>query len=74
MNGSIGSNKWRRRKYEDRDYILFDPFEGDRDVDVRARTVKIVTIRKEHPCGGNSRHEWHILPVGHTCSLRESGR
>lgn len=39
-------------KYPEHDYICFDPFEGDRDVDVRCRTVKLVRARGEHPC-------WH---------------
>jgi hypothetical protein len=36
--------------FPDQDYIAFDPCEGDRDVDVRLRTVKLVVARKEHSC------------------------
>lgn len=36
--------------YADTEYIRYDPFDGDRDVDVRARTVAIVTTRKPHKC------------------------
>lgn len=48
----------------DSQYIRFDPFEGDRDVDVKERTVKVVMTRSEHPCSGNRADELHILPVG----------
>lgn len=37
-------------KYSDEQYIEHDPFAGDRDVDVRCRTVKIVKIRKPQEC------------------------
>ncbi len=37
-------------RYQDADYIQFDPCEGDRDVNIRARTVKLVVARKEHAC------------------------
>ena len=66
----------------DEDYLRFDPFEGDRDVDVSCQSVKIVTARKEHPCwlglspdskphtikpGGRARYE-HALFEGEWCS------
>jgi hypothetical protein len=37
-------------KYKKQDYINFNPFDGDRDVDIRCRTVSIVKTRKEHVC------------------------
>lgn len=37
-------------RYTDQQYIDHDPFAGDRDVDVRARNVKIVTTRKPQIC------------------------
>ena len=37
-------------KYTDQQYIDHDPFAGDRDVDYRCRSVKIVTIRKPRFC------------------------
>lgn len=37
-------------KFSTRQYTRFDPFEGERDIDIRARTVALVTVRKEHPC------------------------
>lgn len=39
--------------YTDADYLRWDPFDGaNRDVDIRARTVKIVTTRSPHRCVG----------------------
>jgi hypothetical protein len=34
----------------DQDYLRFDPFEGDRDVDIKCHTTKMVTVRKPHVC------------------------
>jgi hypothetical protein len=34
----------------ERDYLAYDPFDGDRDVDIRCRTVKLVRARKEYQC------------------------
>lgn len=31
-------------------YINYDPFEGDRDVEISLRSVKIVTTRKQQQC------------------------
>lgn len=31
-------------------YLRFDPFDGERDVDIRCRKVRIVTTRKPHKC------------------------
>lgn len=36
--------------FPDREYIRWNPFDGDRDVVFKMRTVAIVTVRKEHPC------------------------
>lgn len=36
--------------FPDRTYILYDPCEGDRDVDIRMQKVSMVTVRKPHPC------------------------
>lgn len=33
-------------------YLRYDPFEGERDVDIRCRTVKLVTVRKPQKCHG----------------------
>ena len=37
---------------EDEDYLRYDPFDGDRDVEIRCRTVKLVTLRKPQKCQG----------------------
>lgn len=36
--------------YTDADFADFDPFDGERDVDIKCRTVKVVTTRKQHKC------------------------
>lgn len=33
----------------DSEYLRFDPFQGD-EADIRCRSVKLVRVRKEHPC------------------------
>lgn len=40
--------------FPESDYLSFDPFDGDRDVDVKCRTVKLVRARTEHPCFGGA--------------------
>lgn len=50
-------------KYTDETYLRYDPFEGDRDVKVTARTVKIVTTRKSQRCANPDDGKLHdILP------------
>ena len=51
--------------YSDRQYISFDPFEGDRDVDVRERKVAVVKVRKPHTC---------ISPTGSTHPIEPGER
>jgi hypothetical protein len=55
-----------RPKFSDEDYIAFDPCEGDRDVDIKCRTVKLVVARKEHPCflGEGSYGDGHTIKPG----------
>ena len=56
-------------KFPDDDYIRFDPCEGDRDVDIRLREVKLVKARKEHVCfmGADPRHgDQHTIKPGET--------
>lgn len=51
--------------YTDVDRLRWDPFDGDRDVDIRARTVKIVTTRKPAQClGWDGRDTAHAMPAG----------
>ena len=48
----------------DADYLRYDPFDGDRDVDIRCRTVKIVTVRKAQKCHGlNYQTHGHVIQV-----------
>lgn len=51
-------------KFPDSEYIRFDPFEGDRDIRIECRTVKIVTTRKEHRCHSLSLDGMHDMPPG----------
>lgn len=53
-------------KYTDDQYKRFDQFEGDRDVNVKCRTVAIVKVRKEHVCSESLApgHEPHTIKVG----------
>lgn len=53
-------------RYPERDYIAFDPFEGDRDVDVRMRTVKLVRARVDYSCwyGQSGDREPHTIKAG----------
>lgn len=50
-------------KYSEKEYIGTDVFDGaDRDVEVKCRSVKIVTARRAHPCAfslipGRRRHD-----------------
>ena len=37
-------------KYSESDYVNYDPFDGDRDVDIRCQTVKLVKARVDHIC------------------------
>ena len=49
--------------YPAEEYVRYDPFEGDRDVDIRARTVKVVTTAKPHQCYGSD-GKMHPIPAG----------
>lgn len=53
-------------KFTAEEYIHFDPFEGDRDVDIRVRTVKLVKCRKPHAChdGGAPHKTPHNIQPG----------
>jgi hypothetical protein len=45
-------------------YVRFNPFADDRDVDIRCRTVKMVTTRKEQSCFSPSTGKQHKIPPG----------
>lgn len=52
-------------KHAEDDYLRFDPFEGDRDVDIRMRTVKLVRVRKPHRCQlGIGEGAGHDIAIG----------
>jgi len=46
-------------RFDKNHYLTFNPFEGERDVDIRCRSVKLVTVRKAHPCAmaGTDKHQ-----------------
>lgn len=50
--------------FPERDYLAYDPFDGDRDVDIRCRTVKLARARKEHHCMGLERGGSHAIFPG----------
>ena len=51
--------------FSDSQYLRYDPFDGDRDVDIRCRTAKIVTVRKEQKCHGlDAATHGHPIKVG----------
>lgn len=52
-------------KVTDADYLRYDPFDGDRDVDIRCRTRKLVTVRKPQKCHGlDYESHGHEIKVG----------
>ena len=52
-------------KRSEDDYLRFDPFDGDRDVDIRMRTVKLVRVRKPHRCHlGIGEDNAHDIAIG----------
>ena len=50
-------------KMTDDEYLRFDPFSSDRDVDIRCRKVRIVKTRKEHACMSPT-IRFHPMPPG----------
>lgn len=36
----------------DEEYLRYDPFDGERDVDIKCREVRIVRVKKPHKCHG----------------------
>lgn len=52
-------------RYTDADRLAWDPFDGERDVDIRCRSVKIVTTRKPQPClGWDGKETAHQMEPG----------
>lgn len=59
----------RRGKRTDADYIAFDPFAGDRDIDIEYHNVSIVTTRKPHWCAAGC-----LIDNDHNISAGERAR
>lgn len=51
-------------KFSDAEYIECDPFDGDRDVALRCRTIKMVTTRKPQQCHDPNKGRLHTIPAG----------
>lgn len=50
-------------KYTPDDYLSYDPFEGDMDVDIRCRQVRLLRTRTPHACTSIGESE-HIIEPG----------
>ena len=47
----------------DKEYLMYDPFDSDRDVDIRCQSVSMVTTRREHVCI-SADCDQHPIPPG----------
>ena len=55
-------------------YIEYDPFDGDRDIDIECRMVRLVVTKAIHECTGiPGLSDRHDIPVGSTVR-RESAK
>ncbi|MCD0492290.1 hypothetical protein [Chromobacterium violaceum] len=51
-----------KQKFSDADYLAFDPFQGD-EAEIKCRTKRIRTARKQHLCYTlTGRQDHHIEP------------
>ena len=50
--------------HADAEYLRYDPFDGDRDVSIKCRTVKLVTTRAPRKCLDPMKGELHDIPAG----------
>ena len=58
----------------DIEYTTFNPFEGDRDVDIQCRKVRVVTTRKPHDCmAAYLIGDGHVIPIGDR-AVKESAK
>ena len=48
--------------YTDADFLAYNPFEGERDVRIRARVVRVVTTRKPQKCFSTDGKMHGMLP------------
>ncbi|AOJ07608.1 hypothetical protein [Burkholderia mayonis] len=58
-------------KYDEAEYVRWDPFEGD-EAEIHCRTVKLIKVRKPHPCfiGANPvGGDGHVIQVGDTARV-----
>lgn len=56
---------FRKMRRTEHQYLDFDPFAGDRDVDIEFREISIVTTRTEHAClAAPTDRVGHKIPVG----------
>lgn len=53
-------------KFSEADYLRFDPCDGDRDVKIECRTVRLVRARKSHQCflGSHRYGDQHLIEAG----------
>jgi hypothetical protein len=59
--------------FSEKAYIQCDPFDGERDVNIRAKTVKVVKVRKEHLCvAGLHGRKGHIIKKGESARLEKA--
>ena len=49
--------------YTEQDYISFDPFFGE-EADITCRTVKLVKVRRPHPCFFGQNGDGHGIAQG----------
>lgn len=50
--------------YSDKQRLACDFFGGDRDVDIRAQSFKIVVTRKPHFCPAHNEFKAEMVPAG----------
>lgn len=59
-------------KYKECLYVDCDPFEGDREINIRNKTVKIVKVRKQQDCYGIDKDSSHQIEVGKLARLEKA--
>lgn len=57
--------------YSDHDFIVNDPFEGE-ESDIKCRTVKVVTVRKEQKCISPSLEKVHPIKPGERARMEKA--
>lgn len=61
-------------KYPNDYYLKYDPFDGDRDTDVKCRSVLILTVRKDRDCwvGMSPDSSPHKILKGHRARFEKA--